>query len=115
MRYPLQVAFVVSLNTARRGPTGKGRCFLPCPGMALFPSDGLTDAATAQAAAVSFAQLVSDLNNVPGIDGVAPKVTIASSKGYNSDVTSVRTGRVFDTMRSRRRSQEELYGADVAA
>ncbi len=113
MRYPLQVAFVVSLNTDRRGASGKGRVFLPCPGLALYPSDGRTSAGEAQDVATSFAQFIDALNDVPGLDASAPKVTIASGKGYNSDVTSVRCGRVFDTVRSRRTSQVESYGADV--
>lgn len=109
-----QVALAVSLGTARRGPTGKGRFYLPLPIFGLNSADGRIAAADAQAVAQAVRDFVANLNNAPGIDGVAPKVTVASSKGYNTDVTEVRVGRTLDTIRSRRTSILEAYGVPIA-
>jgi hypothetical protein len=57
----------------------------------------------------SAAQLITDMGNENGIDVTGQRVVVVSSKGYNSEVTGVRVGRVLDTMRSRRRSLPETY------
>lgn len=113
MPYPPQVALAVSLETGRRGATGRGRFFLPCPGQGLGADLGVVPAAVDELE-TSVVQLINDLNNWPGVEAARPKVTVASSKGYNSDVTGVRVGHAFDTIRSRRRDLLERYGATVA-
>lgn len=111
--YPTQIAHAVSLQTDRRGPTGKGRFYLPGPIGALDTSGNITEAKQGLVTTATVA-LIDALNNVPGIDGIAPRVVIASSKGYNTDVVSVRVGRVYDTIRSRRTSLLERYNEPVA-
>jgi hypothetical protein len=112
--YPPQVALAVSLDTGVRGPSRRGRIYLPAPTFAL-DDNFLISAIDALGCAESTALLITNLNNAPGADPVgSPKVTIASTKGFNTDVTSVRCGRVLDTMRSRRTSLPELYSADQA-
>jgi hypothetical protein len=101
---PLQTALCVSLTTARPGPTGKGRFFLPWPAFAvsaITKSLSVDDAGTIAADAVAF------LNHCATIMTFAPQVV--SSKGYMSEVTGVRVGRVPDTMRSRREDLPEGY------
>jgi hypothetical protein len=111
LRYPPQVSLAVSLQSATRGPRGKGRFYLPGPSiafdggnaqMSLADVTGVRDAATAW---------IQNLNNWPGVDANDPKVTIASTSGINSDVTGVRVGRVLDTIRSRRGQIPEGYTA----
>lgn len=104
-----QVSVVISLNTAMRGARGRGRIFLPGPGVPI--GDGSVMSATdAQNIATSGAALLSAINaKFPNTGNVC----VASSLGTNSDVTSVRVGRVFDTVRSRRTSLVEGYGANV--
>jgi hypothetical protein len=43
------------------------------------------------------------------------KVSVVSSKGYTTDVTAVRLGRVPDTMRSRRGDLVEAYAVQTLA
>lgn len=105
-----QIAIAVSLNTATRGPRGRGRFYLPGPGFAIGPGS-LMSATDAQSLATSAAGFLSDINAGWPDNGT---VCVASSFGLNSPVTSVRVGRVFDTIRSRRASLSEDYGADVA-
>lgn len=104
-----QVALAVSLDTARRGPTGRGRFYLPGPFITLDVTNGLIPLATVNEIHGAVQGLLNNINNASGIDTLRSKVTIASSKGYNSDVTSVRVGRVADTIRSRRNELFETY------
>lgn len=113
LRFPFQVALAVSLNTARRGATGRGRFFLPAPTCNLAANTGQFSLAETQQIAASVGQFLNDVNNRPGIDQLAQVAVVASSKGYNSAVTSVRVGTVADTIRSRRTSLNETYTPDV--
>jgi hypothetical protein len=100
--YPLQTALVVSLNTLRSGPTGKGRFFLPWTVHTLGADHRLTDTDTNTivTACKSFLNALTALG--------AP-VSVFSSKGYSSPVTAVRVGRAPDTLRSRRSDMVEGY------
>lgn len=101
---PLSTALVVSLTTARSGPTGKGRIFLPFPGMVLQVADKRLSAADATTMAGAAKQFINNLATV-----MTFPAQVVSSKGYMSAVTGVRVGRVPDTLRSRRRSSPEAY------
>jgi hypothetical protein len=108
------VALAVSLNTNRRGASGRGRFYLPCPHLALG-NDGLITANDATSMRGSLQTLLNLLNNVSTTpQGDAYQLVVASSKGFLSGVTHFRLGRAFDTMRSRRRSLPETYGAEQA-
>jgi hypothetical protein len=109
---PSQVALAVSLTTPLRGPSGKGRFFLPMPFLSIGP-DGLVAEANVQAVAVSAQTYLNDLNNGVGLDLTAARVVVASTKGFNSPVTGVRVGRALDTIRSRRQALLEAYGATL--
>lgn len=103
-----QAACAVSLGTARRGATGRGRFFLPMPVVSLG-DNLLMDEAQRDGIQASAATLVEALGDQPGIDVFGLAVVVSSSKGYNSPVTGVRVGRVVDTVRSRRRSLPEQF------
>lgn len=109
---PPQVSLAVTLQSDRRGATGRGRFFLPAPDIPVNAQLVIADAARNDVA-TSVAQWLNDLNNKSGLDVAASRVTIASTKGYNSDVTSVRVGNVLDTIRSRRTSVEETYSTPL--
>jgi hypothetical protein len=111
--FPFQVALVVSLDTGQRGPSRRGRVYLPAPVVTL-ENDGQFQAAQALAIRDRFGAFLNNLNNAGGVDAGAPRVTIASIKGFNTDVTSCRVGRVLDTQRRRRRSLPEDYSAPLA-
>lgn len=102
-RLPLQSALVVSTNTARPGQTGKGRLFLPLQLSQHIQADFRIDPEWALLVAQRFASVVKDVNVF------GPVVSVVSSKGYSSPVTSVRVGRAPDTMRSRREKVVEGY------
>lgn len=100
---PLQTALVVSFNTARPGATGKGRLYMPYQMAQFIRGDFRIDANEAEVVAQRFASIVSAVN------ALGPAVSVVSSKGYATPITSVRVGRVPDTMRSRRNKLIEGY------
>jgi hypothetical protein len=107
-QYPHQISWTVSLGTGERGRSKRGRLYQPAPFTSSL-AGGLAPASDCLEVGNSFAQLVADLNNWPGIDENEPEVVIASSKGFNTKVTEIRVGRALDTIRSRRRSIPESY------
>lgn len=106
--YPPQIAMCVSLITATRGASGRGRIYIPNPIFQVNGS-GLLVETDAQGYATRTATFLGDINAI----GNFGPVVVASTKGFNSVVTEVRAGRVLDTIRSRRRSMDEAYGAEV--
>lgn len=100
---PLQTALCISLGSGRPGATGRGRFFLPWQNHAVIgPDFRLT------------IQAVTDVANnasafVNQVNAMGERCVVNSSKGYNSTVTSVKIGRVLDTMRSRREKVPEAY------
>lgn len=111
--HPYAVSLCVSLMTDRRGPTGKGRIFLPCPSLGVL-DNGLCGQTEVQGVATSVQTLLTSLNNAPGFDVADSEVVVSSSKGYLSLVTGVRAGLVLDTIRSRRQALVETYGPTLA-
>jgi hypothetical protein len=111
--YPPQISIAVSLDTGQRGASKRGRIFLPGPTMGMELDHSINGSAVTSLRD-SVATWINALNNAPGFDANSPRVTIASSKGFNTDVTSVRVGRVFDTQRRRRRSLQERYSLSTA-
>ena len=110
---PPQVALSISLGSATRGPRGRGRFYLPMPSHTLG-TDLLIVPNDQEQLRLSVATFLADLNNTPGTTVPKPRLTIASSKNQNSDVTSFRVGRALDTIRSRREDLIEGYSAPTA-
>lgn len=108
--YPPQISLAVSLVTATRGPSGKGRFYLPMPNWTLDSNTMEIASGDRDLCQASVVQWLNDLNNEPGTDILGLGVVVASTKGHNHRVNGVRVGRVFDTIRSRRRSLVENYG-----
>ncbi len=114
LKYPFQIALAVSLSTARRGATGRGRFFLPSPTFIVASETGQFLQPDINAAALAVQTFLNNVNNQPGLEGSAPRVVVASSKGYNTNVSGVRIGSVPDTIRSRRRQLLETYSPTAA-
>jgi hypothetical protein len=104
---PASACLVASLMTARAGSTGRGRVFLPFPGFEVSSSDKLLGQAQAILVADAVKATVNGLNAVPGTG----RVSVVSSRGYASPVTSIRVGRRPDVLRSRSKGQLERYEA----
>jgi hypothetical protein len=105
-----QVALAVSLVTARRGPTGKGRFYLPLPTATPDLGSGLISAADRDAAQAGAAAFITALN----ANAHPGAVTVVSTKGYHSPVTGVRVGRRLDVIRSRAGQVSEVFGTPTA-
>ncbi len=109
-----QIALAVSLDTERRGASGRGRFYMPGFSGSANPTTGRIEPFVADQAASAAQTMLNAVNNLPSVDGLAsPRVVIVSSKGFVSPVTSVRVGQVLDTIRSRRNAIGEAYGASL--
>jgi hypothetical protein len=101
---PPQCALAVSLNGVSRFSNERGRFYLPSPAVTAGTA-GDIGAGTATDISNSAASFLSAVNTAMG----GPKCAVASTKGTLTIVTSVRVGRVIDTIRSRRASLDEKY------
>lgn len=105
-----QLAVAITLRTAiERGRASKGRFYLP-PTVAVtaLGTDGRSTVAQALAQANGAKALITSLNSIYTAIG---RVGVASDAGAGrfEHVTHVSVGRVPDTMRSRRSTQDEDY------
>lgn len=119
-----QIACVATLTTAvERGLANKGRLYFGGLDRTNFPVDpatGRLPVANRDAMNAHVQTLLVALNNNPGLDAefggldahVVSKGRLAL-EGPARKVTGVRTGRVLDTMRSRRTSLAEEYSATL--
>jgi hypothetical protein len=100
--YPFQVSMAVTLDTLRPGPSGTGRFYLP--GItAATGADGVVLPGTVNAIADN---VKTFLDACQGEFAAGTNdLIVASSKGFNSKVTSIRLGGRLDVQRRR--------GADV--
>jgi hypothetical protein len=101
---PSQVALAVSL----RGPAGvrpsRGRFYIPCPTQSFNPSTGMMP----DPDAIGLANQAAILANAIAARGPGIRMGIDTKTG-TVQVTEIRVGKVFDTIRSRRNQQNEAY------
>jgi hypothetical protein len=109
MTHAPQVCTVLSLNPGAYPRRHKGRVFGPPPTNIAVNAQGLITPGVAGAMANSFARLITNLNNQPGIDNNNNVVVVASTFGDLTPVVAVRVGQRLDTLRSRARSIPEAY------
>jgi hypothetical protein len=105
-----QAALAVTLTSGRRGPTGKGRFFVPMPVVSMG-SDFLISTANAATFQTRAQTLLNSINSAMSGASLASRVAVVSSKGYASTVTGVQVGRLVDVIRSRRGQLYELPAA----
>lgn len=113
-KFPTQIAQVFSLRTGLKGKSFNGRLYMPGPDLNLLAGWFLDPSyLQPQAAAMaSFLSTLAGFDNNWGVGGNIGKPVIASTKGFNSYITSVRLGNRLDTQRRRRRSLVETYSTD---
>lgn len=111
-KYPFQIAQVVTLDSNRSGPRGRGRVFLPPPANAL-EEDGRLSAGLAGAAVNGVVSVVNATNGAFAAIPEAADVSVMSTFGTISRVERCRAGLALDTHRSRRRDVQESYTPPV--
>lgn len=121
-----QTAICATLETGfPRGYASRGRMYLPPPTLGVIGADGRITVAEAQQVANAVALFIKKINDLPTVGfvhimsrgkGTPTSDTAAgpvhyeyNGPGASREVTSVRVGRVLDTMRSRRRALVEDY------
>jgi hypothetical protein len=106
---PFQQALAVSLGTtATRGIATKGRFFLPRPKLQVDP-DGRHPADGILAIANLAKTWLNALHGIGFLPAIMSQGTQAHPAPEHNSVTTVRVGRVPDTIRSRRRNLVEDY------
>jgi len=110
-QFPPQVALAISLQTERRGASGRGRFYIPAPLTTVSNTTGQMGTPQQENVLAAAVTMINAVNNAPNLDVNGPRfqVVVASSKGFLSPVTAVRVGKALDTIRSRRRSIPEAY------
>jgi hypothetical protein len=100
---PYEVATAVSLQTDYRGPSGRGRLYLPPPSVGAFAAGGVLSPTHVAAALTGVQQFVSSIMDATNYDAlvVSPRRLVLHT------ITSINVGKVPDSQRRRRRSQDE--------
>jgi hypothetical protein len=107
-----QVSHAITTTTSRPGATGRGRFFLPAPGIGPDSATGQLPEATATSISTSMAGFIGDLNAALVI---GPCVVASGGSAKQNlppalvQVTGVRVGRRLDVIRSRANAIPELY------
>lgn len=112
---PYQLCIVASLASSAGSGAKRGRMFLPCVGQPVQP-DGLITVGAADNVLGRVKALFTTINGLPPAEVVAIASEGSVKKGLpprNYPVTSLRVGRVYDTMRSRRNALTESYSQDA--
>lgn len=100
---PYEVACCVSLQTDHRGPSGKGRFYLPP-----FSKDGITNHGLFNMGVVSpvVVAVGAYIDNIKASTSLKP-IVVSRTKKILNEVTSITCGIVPDSQRRRRRSLSE--------
>lgn len=100
---PYEVALAVTLQTDHRGPSGRGRLYLPAPHTGAMTTAGIFSAGTVTEASALIG------NYIEAIADATPHMAVVVSprRIILNEVTSINVGQVPDSQRRRRRSQDE--------
>lgn len=100
---PFEVACAISLQTDHRGPSGRGRLYMPPPAVGAMDYSGVFTVATVTDMLDAMALFLDtiDANTPHRAVVVSPRRLILNS------VTTINCGKVPDSQRRRRRSQDE--------
>lgn len=100
---PYEVACAVSMHTDHRGPSGRGRLYLPCFTPSAVGTDGLFTVAVSNIACQGIADFLRDISAATPYE----PVVVSRRRIILNQVKSLTVGRVPDAQRRRRRSQDE--------
>lgn len=100
---PFEVSMAVTLHTDHRGPSGRGRIYLPPMGVGYLQEGGKFTTATCQCWGLAvgglFTAMTTATSHVP--------VVVSRRRLILNEIKSVTTGVIPDSQRRRRRSQDE--------
>lgn len=103
--FPPQVSLAVTLLGSRsRGPGSRGRFYIPGPALVIQGDGRITSSAALNIANMA-ANMIQDINEALPLWRVANMSNVGA--GVKSMISGVSVGRVYDTIRSRRRSLDE--------
>lgn len=100
---PYEVALAVTLQTEKRGPSGRGRIYLPPLSATNLTTGGRLDPAWAQTVTLGLGDFIEQVTDASG----HVPVVVSRRRIVLTEVTSLNCGSVPDSQRRRRRSQDE--------
>lgn len=101
---PFEVSCAVSTQTAHRGPSGKGRFYLPPFAVSMLAQHGMFEPTLLPNAVHLITDIFTSVK--AGARNLVP-VVVSRRKIILNEITSVNVGAVPDSQRRRRRSQDE--------
>jgi hypothetical protein len=108
---PYETSMAVSLQTAYRGASGRGRLFLPPHAVGAMDYGGTyTDSAVSEAASLITAYFAAVKAATP-----YEPIVVSPRRMILNTITSINVGKVPDSQRRRRRSQDEARVMSVIA
>lgn len=117
--HPPQVALAVTLQSNQAGPTGRGRFYLPTPSGTTLSGDLRLSVVNRDALLTAAKNFLVSVNSYGDQVGAEMGSVVIASGGSTLQgitpglrpVTSMRLGRVLDTIQSRRNALEEDYAS----
>lgn len=100
---PYEVALAISLQTDHRGPSGRGRFYLPPLAVQSMAAGGLFSNGTITNILNGIVPWIEEINSATAWD----VLVVSPRRLILNNVTSVNAGHVPDSQRRRRRSQDE--------
>lgn len=111
---PLQSSLAVSLRGPLALPRVQGRFYIPLSNQVQnSPSTGKITGTGPASLSLTVVGLIETLNDALETFSPGLRVVVASSKGTNARVASVRVGDVIDTIRRRRNGLVETYSENL--
>lgn len=107
---PPQVAVALTMRANIVGRKGRGRIYLPALPQSIVGSNGNLSGTPVTAISAAFKTLIDDLQSLPGITVNIPLVVVTSAGALTAvRPAEIRIGDKFDTIKSRRAQQDEVY------
>lgn len=101
---PFEVSCAVTLHTSKRGPRGRGRLYLPPFATSKMDPNGVFQAGVVSTVGAAIGDLIEA---VQGSTYAYDALVVSMREKVLNTVTSVSVGKVPDSQRRRRRSQDE--------
>jgi hypothetical protein len=104
---PFEVSLAVTLQTDHRGPSGRGRAYLPPPAVSQITAHGVFGSSAKAMSYVLCQYVMAGIAATPYLP-----VVVSRRRLILNEITSINSGKVPDSQRRRRRSQDEARTTD---
>jgi hypothetical protein len=107
MSLPYEVSLAITLQTDHRGPSGRGRAYLPPPAVSQMSPHGVFGSSAKAMSYILCQYVMAGITATPYVP-----VVVSRRRLLINEITSIHSGHVPDSQRRRRRSQDEARQVD---